>query len=130
MTRLDPLADALSSIKNAEMANKKTVYIFPTNKLIKAILTLLKEHGYIEDFKPMNLNRKEYVVVQLNGKIHEIGAIKPRYAVGWRELEDWVRKYLPSYTVGLLIVSTPKGIKTHIECEKEEIGGRLVAYVY
>jgi len=130
MTRLDPLADALSAIKNAEMVNKRTVYIFPTNKLIKAVLTILKEHGYIEDFKPMTLNKKEYIVVHLNGKIHEIGAIKPRYSVGWRDLEDWVRKYLPSYTMGLLIVSTPKGVKTHIECEKERIGGKLIAYVY
>ncbi len=130
MTRLDPLADALSAIKNAEMVNKRTIYIFPTNKLIKAVLIILKEHGYIEDFKPMTLNKKEYIVVHLNGKIHEIGAIKPRFSVSWRNLEEWVRKYLPSYTMGLLIVSTPKGVKTHIECEKERIGGKLIAYVY
>ncbi len=130
MTRLDPLADALSAIKNAEMVNKRTIYIFPTNKLIKAVLIILKEHGYIEDFKPMTLNKKEYIVVHLNGKIHEIGAIKPRFSVSWHNLEEWVRKYLPSYTMGLLIVSTPKGVKTHIECEKERIGGKLIAYVY
>lgn len=130
MTRLDPLADALSAIKNAEMVNKRMIYIFPANKLVKAVLAILKEHGYIDDFKPMILNKKEYVVVHLNGKIHEIGAIKPRFSVGWRELEDWVRKYLPAYTMGLLIVSTPKGLKTHLDCTKERIGGKLVAYVY
>ncbi|MCR8433013.1 MAG: 30S ribosomal protein S8 [Candidatus Korarchaeota archaeon] len=130
MTRLDPLADALSAIKNAEIVNKKTVYIFPANKLIKAVLLILKEHGYIEDFKSMTLNKKEYIIVHLNGKIHEIGAIKPRFSTGWQDLEGWIRKYLPAYTMGLLIVSTPKGLKTHIECVKERIGGKLIAYVY
>lgn len=130
MVRLDPLADALSAIKNAELVNKKYVYIFPTNKLIKAVLTILREHGYIKDFKAMTLNNKEFIRVELHGKIHEIGVIKPRHAVSWRDIGKWERQYLPSYTMGLLIVSTPKGVKTHAECRSEKIGGRLLAYVY
>ncbi len=130
MVLLDPLANALSAIKNAELVGKRKVYIFPTSKLIKAILTILKEHGYIKDFKPKILNRKEFIEVELHGKIHEIGVIKPRHATSWRELENWERQYLPAYTMGLLIVSTPRGVKTHIECKKERIGGRLIAYVY
>ena len=130
MVLLDPLANALSAIKNAEMVGKNKVYIFPTNKLIKAVLTILKEHEYIKDFKPMILNKKEFIKVELHGKIHEIGAIKPRYATSWREIEKWERQFLPAYSMGLLIISTPKGVKTHIECKKEKIGGRLIAYVY
>ena len=130
MTLLDPLANALSAIKNAELVGKRTIYIFPASKLIKAVLTILKEHGYIKDFKPMILNKKEFIKVELHGKIHEIGVIKPRHASSWRELEKWERQFLPAYTMGLLIVTTPKGVKTHVECRSEKTGGRLLAYVY
>jgi len=128
--RLDPVADALSAIKNAEVVGKETIYIYPTSKLLRGILKILKENGYIEDFEYIENYRGGIFKVKLRGRIHNIGVIKPRFPVKWREIEQWERKYLPSYTMGLLIISTPKGIMTHEEAKKQRIGGRLIAYVY
>jgi len=128
--RLDPIADALSAIRNAEMVGKDTVYITPVSKLLKNVLKILKDHGYIEDYEYIENYRGGITKVKLRGKIHNIGVIKPRFPVKWREIEMWERRYLPSYTMGLLIISTPKGVMTHEEAKKQKIGGRLIAYVY
>ena len=127
---LDPLADALSAIRNAELVGKGVIYLSPVSKLLKNVLKILKENGYIEDYEYIENYRGGVIKVKLNGKIHNIGVIKPRFPVKWREIEMWERKYLPSYTMGLLIISTPKGVMTHEEAKKQHIGGKLIAYVY
>jgi len=128
--RLDPIADALSAIKNAEMVGKSVIYLAPASKLLRNMLKILKENGYIQEYEYIENHRGGVIKVTLKGKIHDIGAIKPRFSVKWREIELWERKYLPSYIMGLLIISTPKGLMTHEEAKKERIGGRLIAYVY
>ena len=128
--RLDPIADALSAIKNAEIVGKNIIYLAPASKLLRNVLKILKENGYIREYEYIENHRGGVIKVELKGKIHNIGAIKPRFSVKWREIELWERKYLPSYTMGLLIISTPKGLMTHEEAKKEKIGGRLIAYVY
>lgn len=130
MVRLDPFADSLATIKNAEMVGKKVVYLHPASKLLRAVLKILKEYGYIEDFEYIENFRGGIFKVTLKGRIHNIGAIKPRFSVKWREIEEWERKYLPAYTMGLLIISTPQGVLTHEEAKKRRVGGRLIAYVY
>jgi small subunit ribosomal protein S8 len=128
--RLDPLADALSNIKNCEMVGKREVVIYPASKLLKGVLKILKEHGYIEDYKYYENHRGGVFKVILRGRIHDIKAIKPRFPVKHKEIEQWEQKFLPSWTMGLLIISTPRGIMTNEEAKKEGIGGRLIAYVY
>ncbi len=128
--RHDPVADALSAIKNAEMVGKEEIYVWPTSKLLRAILKILKEHGYIEDFEYIENYRGGIFKIKLRGRIHNIGAIKPRFPVKWSEIEMWERKYLPAYTMGLLIISTPQGVISHEEAKKRRIGGRLIAFVY
>lgn len=128
--RLDPIADALSAIKNAEMVGKSVIYVSPVSKLLRSMLKILKENGYIHEYEYIENHRGGIMKIILNGKIHNIGAIKPRFPVKWREIELWERKFLPSYTMGLLIISTPRGLMTHEEAKKNRIGGRLIAYVY
>jgi len=128
--RHDPLSDALSNIKNCEMVGKKEAVIYPTSKLLGEVLRILKEHGYIEDYEFIDNHRGGIYRVMLKGRIHNIGTIKPRFPVKFREIEKWEQKYLPSWTMGLLIISTPKGVMTNEEAKKNKIGGRLIAYVY
>ena len=128
--RLDPIADALSAIKNAEMVGKEVIYVSPTSKLLRGILKILREHGYIEDFEYIENHRGGIFKIKLRGRIHNIGAIKPRFPIKWKEIEQWERQYLPSYTMGLLIISTPQGVMTHLEAKEKRTGGRLIAYVY
>ena len=128
--RLDPLSDALSAIKNAEMVGKKEIYVSPTSKVLGHTLRILKEYGYIEDYEYIENHRGGIYKIMLRGRIHNIGRIKPPIPVKWREIELLERRFLPAYTMGLLIITTPKGILSNEEAKKERIGGRIIAYVY
>jgi small subunit ribosomal protein S8 len=130
MSLNDPLANALSAIKNAEKKGKSELNVTPSSKVIKAILDILKKEKYIENYKYLENNRGGILTVNLKGHINNIGPIKPRYPVRLEELERFETRYLPSRNFGKLILSTSKGIMNHDEAKKQKLGGVLLAYVY
>ncbi|RLE60763.1 MAG: 30S ribosomal protein S8 [Thermoprotei archaeon] len=130
MVMMDTLANAMATIMNNEVRGKKECIIYPASKLIANVLRVMKEHGYIEDFEFVDDGRSGKFVVKLLGRINKCGVIKPRFPVKKDEFEIWEEKYLPSRDIGLLIVSTPQGVMSHIEAKEKGIGGVLLAYVY
>jgi len=126
----DPLANALSAIKNAELRGKGTCKIEPSSKLIGGVLNLLKEKGYIKEFEYIQDKRTGIFQVNLNGNINNCGVIKPRYPIKNEDLDTWESRYLPAQHFGLLILTTTKGILSQDEARKDGIGGKLLAYVY
>lgn len=130
MSMNDPLADALINIKNNENASKKECIIRPASKLLKEILRIMQEKGYIGTFEFIDDGREGLFKVELLGKINECRAIKPRYAVKQSDYEKFEKRYLPSYDIGTLIVTTPQGVFTHEEAKERHTGGRLLAYIY
>ncbi|MHA1410319.1 MAG: 30S ribosomal protein S8 [Candidatus Odinarchaeia archaeon] len=130
MALMDPLADALSSIINREMIGRKEVLLKPASKIIANTLKIMQQSGYIGEFEYIDDGRAGKFKVQLLGRINKCGVIKPRYPVKYRDFEKWEKEFLPSRDFGILIVTTPQGIMSHIEAKKRKIGGRLVAYVY
>lgn len=126
----DPLANALSSLKNAEIRGKGTCDIQPSSKLIGGVLNLLKEKGYISNFEYIDDGKAGIFKVQLKGNINDCGVIKPRYPIKKDELDKWESRYLPARHFGLLILTTAKGIVSQDESRKQGIGGKLLAYVY
>lgn len=126
----DPLADALSLIKNAETKGKGTCMIRPSSKLIGGVLNLLKEKGYIGKFEQVDDGKAGVFQVELLGTINNIGVIKPRYPIKREELEKWESRYLPAREFGLLILTTTSGIISNADVKKMGIGGKLLAYVY
>jgi small subunit ribosomal protein S8 len=130
MTRLDPLADAMSALTNGSMLGKREVVINIASKLIGKVLKVLKEHGYIDDFEYVDDGRFGKYIVRLNGRINKAGVIKPRFPVKVSEFQKWEKMYLPAENVGLIIVSTNQGIMTHKEAKERGIGGVLIAYCY
>ncbi len=130
MVMMDTLANALATIMNNEVRGKRECIIYPASKLIANVLRVMKEHGYIEDFEFIDDGRTGKFVVKLLGRINKCGVIKPRFPVKKDEFEKWEEKYLPSRNIGLLIVSTPHGVLSHIEAKEKGIGGVLLAYVY
>ena len=125
---LDPLANALSKIQNAEWARKKETVVSPVSKVIRATLDIMQREGYIQKYEPIEDGRA--VKVYLHGKINECGAIKPRYAVKKDEYEKWEKRFLPAAGYGILVVSTSQGIMSHREALERGLGGRLLAYVF
>ena len=127
--QMDLLADALSAIKNAERVGKKEVEVI-ASKLIGNILNVMKEKNYIKDFKLVKKGNKGKFVVQLHGKIINCNVIKPRFSVKKEEFEKWEKRFLPAYNIGILILTTPKGIMDHNKAKELGIGGKLLCYVY
>lgn len=133
MVMLDTLANALATIMNNEMRGKKEAIIMPASKLIINVLKIMQQEGYIGEFEYIDDGRWGKVRVQLLGRINKCGVIKPRFSIKYIDLErmpHWLRKYLPSRDIGVLILSTPQGVMTHKEALKRKIGGVLLAYVY
>ncbi len=126
----DPLANALSSMKNAEHRGKGKCDIQPSSKLIGGVLNLLKDKGYISEFEFIDDGKAGVFKVNLNGNINNCGVIKPRYPIKNDDLDKWESRYLPAQHFGLLILTTTKGILSQDEARNNGIGGKLLAYVY
>ncbi len=127
---LDPLADALSTIKNAESIGKPECTIRPASKVIGSVLKVMKDKGYIGDFEFIEDGKSGVFKVQLKGKINKCGVIRPRHAVKNTEFEAWEKRFLPAKGFGSIILTTPGGVMTHSEARENGLGGQLLAYVY
>ncbi len=134
MVVLDPLANALTAITNAEMRSKPEVVVYPASKLIAATLRVMQRYGYIGEFEYIDDGRWGKIKIQLLGRVNKAGAIKPRYPVGYRDLlrmPPHIRRYLPSRDIGLIIISTSsRGVISHREAIEARVGGVAIAYVY
>ncbi|MEM1563840.1 MAG: 30S ribosomal protein S8 [Candidatus Bathyarchaeia archaeon] len=127
---MDVLSNGLTTILNNEMRNKRECVISPASKLLGKVLRVMQLNGYIGEFEFIDDGRSGKFKVQLLGRINKCGAIRPRFAVKVDEIEDWEKKFLPSREVGLLIISTSRGVLSHREAKEKGVGGRLLAYVY
>lgn len=127
---MDSLANGLTTIINNEMRNKRECVISPASKLLGRVLRIMQLNGYIGEFEFVDDGRSGKFKVQLLGRINKCGAVRPRFSVKIDEFEKWEKTFLPSREVGLLVVSTPKGVIAHREAKDTRIGGRLLAFVY
>ena len=126
----DPLADAMSRLKNAEMSGKPDCVIRPSSRLIGHVLMVMQESNYIKQFEFIDNGKGGMYKVSLSGNINDCGVIKPRYAVKRTELEKYEARYLPAQDFGVLILSTTKGVLSHTNAKEVHTGGKLLAYVY
>ena len=127
---MDTLTNGLITIKNNELRNKRECIISPASKLLGRVLRIMQLNGYIGEFEFIDDGRSGKFKVQLLGRINKCGAVKPRFSVRVDEFETWEKKFLPSRDVGLMVVSTSKGVIAHREAEEKNLGGRLLAFVY
>ncbi|MBW2968508.1 30S ribosomal protein S8 [Candidatus Woesearchaeota archaeon] len=126
----DTLAVALSAVNNYDRSGKKVIVINPSSKVIKDVLKIFNEQGFIGSFEKVSDSKGGFLRLNLLGNINKCGVIKPRFAVKSDEFEKFEKRYLPAKGVGILIVSTNKGLMTHHEALDKRIGGRLIAYCY
>lgn len=127
--RHDLISDMLSAIKTSERFGKKSAVI-KASRMEKDLLLLLQKSGYIGSFELVEDGKGGKFEIQLIGKVNGCGSIRPRFAVKAGGLEKWERRFLPAAGVGLILLSTSKGIMTHTEARQQNIGGKLLAYVY
>lgn len=130
MSMNDPLASVMSGILNHERSGKGTIFVRPDSKVIRMVLEIMNEEGYIGASEPVEDGRAGMLKVNLLGAINRCGTIKPRYAVRVGGFEKYEKRYLPAIDFGILIISTSKGLMTHQKAKKEGFGGKLIAYCY
>ena len=123
----DIVADALNMIRNAKKARKTEVKIKRISNLLIEVLKIMKQEGAVKKYK---INSKDKTIEVSVGDVTDCKAIKPRFTVDKTQIEKYRRRYLPARNLGIMIVSTNKGLMTHEEAQKEKIGGCLVAYFY
>ncbi len=132
----DPIADMLTRIRNALMAGHESVEM-PSSKMKVAIAKILKDEGYIEDFKVVPLKPQPRLVIKLKyiGKtlkerrpvitgLERVSKPGRRIYTHAREI-PWVRSGM-----GIAILSTPKGVITGQQARRLNVGGEIICYVW
>ena len=123
----DVVADALNMIKNAKRAGKEIIKINRISNLLIEVLKIMKQENAIKRYR---LDPDEKSIQITIGELSECKSVKPRFTVTKEDIEKYKQRYLPSRNLGVLIISTNKGLMTHKEAENEKIGGCLIAYFY
>ncbi len=123
----DTIAKALNEIMNAKKAGRETCIVGPVSKLLVNLFEIMKKEGYI-DYK-LEKGKFEKIVVTIKN-LNECKAIKPRFYVTKDSIDKYVRRYLPARNLGMILISTNKGILTDAQANEKKIGGCLVAYCF
>jgi small subunit ribosomal protein S8 len=130
MVQKDIVANALSLIYQHDKLGRKEVFVKPISKMIKEVLKLMQEEGYIGSYEEVEDGRGNFLKVNLLGRINKCNAIKPRFPVKIDKIIEKEQRYLPGAGFGIIIMSTPKGLMTHKKAIESGTGGVLLAYCY
>ena len=131
MSMQDPIADMLTRIRNAAAAGLEKVAI-PLSKEKKAVAEVLKEEGYLSSVSIEGEGVKSQIVVVLKYAgakaviegIERVSKSSCRIHCGSREIPR-VRNGL-----GIVVLSTPKGIMSGRKAAKENVGGEILCRVW
>ena len=128
----DPIADMLTRIRNANTMRYKNVEV-PASKMKLEIAKILKEEGFIEDFKSEKGDKENMLVLTLKygpNKESVITGLKRISKPGLRVYAkvDEIPKVLNG--LGIAIISTPKGVMTDKKARQNCVGGEVLAYIW
>ena len=132
MSQSDPIADMLTRIRNAARIRKKEVTI-PSSRLKVELAKILKEEGYIRNFKVVDDNKQGILNIALkytDDNQSVISGLRRISRPGCRLFctRDSVPKVLDG--LGIAIVSTSRGILTGKKCEDLGVGGEILCYIW
>lgn len=126
----DTLANALSKMMNLEKIGAKECTIKPTSKVIKKVMEVLHDNGYVGEIVETESSNGNHLTINMLGRINKCNAIKPRFSIGLETYDKFEKRFLPAKNFGVIIVTTNQGIMTHREAKEKRIGGKLLAYCY
>lgn len=130
MSLNDPLANVLSHILIEDKKGREQITVRDSSRIIKSVLNLLNKHKYLGEVKEKQSGQGKVLEINLIGTINKTGVIKPRHSVKVSDYKKFEKRYLPAFGFGFLIVSTTSGIMTQEDAVKQNLGGKLIAYVY
>ena len=116
-------------IKTSESVGK-TVCTVNASNIGKNILKVMQEHKYIGSFEFIDDGKGGKFKIELVGRINSCNSIKPRFSTQVGEYIKWEKRFLPAQDVGILLVSTSKGVMDQYKARKMNEGGKLLGFVY
>ena len=131
MSLSDPIGDMIARIKNAQDRSHKKVEL-PSSNFKMRIADILKNEGFIKDYKINNENNKPVLSLEL--KYHSGNPVISNFErvskPGRRIFSS--AQGLPKINngLGIAIVSTPKGVMTDIDARKQRVGGEIICKVF
>ena len=131
MSLSDPIGDMIARVKNAQARNHKRVDL-PSSNFKSKIANILKNEGFIKDFKVLNEQNKNILSLEL------------KYHSGSPVISNFERVSKPGRRIfssadslpkinnglGIAILSTPKGVMTDIDARKQRVGGEIICKVF
>ena len=132
MTVSDPIADMLTRIRNALQARHLKVDV-PASRLKMDIARILKDEGYILNYKPADEGPKRLIRIYLKYTPGDMPAISRIERVSKPGCRVYVgSKKVPWVLVGLgvSILTTPKGVMTGRDARREGVGGEILCQVW
>lgn len=132
MNLTDPVADFLTRIRNAMRSRHQKLDV-PASKLKAEIARILKEEGYIANYKPTEENGMKVIRVYLKYGVNNDSVIKELKRIsrpGCRVYQgkDDIRRVQGG--LGIAILTTPKGVMTGRQARREGVGGELLCEVW
>jgi small subunit ribosomal protein S8 len=129
----DPIADFLTRVRNAQMANHRIVEI-PASNLKKRITEILYEKGYILKYKFEDDNKQGVIKIALKydsqTKIPAIRSLERVSRPGLRQYSKPIDFERVKNGLGIAIISTSKGVMTDKEAKVQNVGGEVLCYIY
>ncbi|MDI6699162.1 MAG: 30S ribosomal protein S8 [Candidatus Saccharicenans sp.] len=132
MSLTDPIADMLTRIRNAVRAKKKEVNL-PSSRLKIELARILKEEGYIKNYKVIEDNKQGVLNIVLkytDDNQSVISGLRRVSKPGCRIYctRDSVPKVLDG--LGVVIISTSRGLLTDKQCEEQGVGGEVLCEIW
>ena len=129
----DPIADFLTRIRNAQMANHRIVEI-PASNLKKRMTEILYDKGYILKYKFEDDSKQGVIKIALkyNAETKEpaIKALERVSRPGLRQYSSPAEFTRVKNGLGVAIISTSKGVMTDKEAKSQNVGGEVLCYIY
>ena len=127
----DPISDLVVRINNANRAKISSI-TFNSSSLTSSIAKVLKQEGYIENYKIISHNKKKSTIINLKYKnlISAIHGIKQISKPGLRVYQECGKLPYVLHGIGTAIISTSKGVMTDKEARKNKVGGEVLIFVW
>jgi small subunit ribosomal protein S8 len=132
MSVTDPIADMLTRIRNANMVSQEKVDV-PASKLKQEIARILKEEGFIKNYKYIEDRKQGIIRVYLKYSPNKEKIIQGLKRVSKSSLRIYApREKIPRVSggMGIAIISTSKGIMTGKQCRQARVGGEVLCYIW
>jgi small subunit ribosomal protein S8 len=128
----DPIADMLTRVRNASRA-RHTEVIVPASRTKREIARILKEEGFIADVQEERAGPSQMLRIELkyvDGKVPVVSGLKRISKPGLRVYAQ--KTDIPRVLggLGIVIVSTSKGIMTGSQAKQAQLGGEILAYIW